>query len=313
VKALDIEFRGGVVPGVSYEIEARRDGDDLLVTLAREGHLALSLRAERGMPDNAPRGIDLSWTSMAGDNRVRNAPAVRSLDDLRAGLEIAGAYETVAPAPDIIGSSLPAPHARVLALCSYITGMELPGLKSLFTRATVRFFRDGHDAEKLLYRARVLRFDRQFRILDTELTVATPQGIQVAAALLRSYVPFSPAVLDLPALSDSLHPSATRLRDKVALVVGGSRGLGADLTAALALAGCHVYFSARHEDPATHDFRRQLEGRGARTDFLRGDAADPAWCASALDGILRRHGRIDLLVLAACAQPAAERFGPESA
>ena len=42
-------------------------------------------------------------------------------------------------------------------------------------------------------------------------------------------------------------------------------------------------------------------------------AGDAAWCDRALDTIRAREGRLDVLVLNACAPPAVERIGRESA
>ena len=99
-----------------------------------------------------------------------------------------------------------------------------------------------------MYRARTTRFDRQFRLLDTEISVADLTGAPVASGVPRSYVPFTPVVVDLPGLATRLSTEAAQLKDKVALVVGGSRGLGADIAAVLGLAGARVAIVARRDD-----------------------------------------------------------------
>src|SRR6185503_11405575 len=116
-----------------------------------------------------------------------------------------------------------------------------PGLKSLFTRVTLSLHGDAKRGEPLLYRARTTRFDQAFRLLDTQIVVTTAGGAVVATGLLRSYVPFSPVRTEPERLAGRLTGEATgALSGKVALVTGGSRGLGADIACALALAGAHV-------------------------------------------------------------------------
>ena len=307
VRTLDIEFRNAVVVGPAYRVETGTD--DALLTVALRGgdQLVLAIRAGFDAPPATP-DHDLSWVS--GSTRgVRETPAARSLDELQHGIVVEGEYlHEDSPLADA-GPITPT-TARVLALCSFVTGMEVPGLKSLFTRITLDVYTE---ARALRYRARTLRFDRQFRILDTELVVATPDGTLVATALLRSYVPFSPAQADLSELLGRLSPATALLAGKTALVVGASRGLGADIASALALAGAHVYASARQDDDARRGLHAELTARGARIDFLPGDAGAPAWCEAALETIRAKDGRLDLVVLNACAPPSIERIGRDSA
>ena len=313
VKALDIEFRNAVLIGGAYETQLHRSDQGVVLTLQDAGQPVLSVRADIGPLADASADSDRSWISSVHDSALRDVPASHAIEEFQHGIGVMGTYTTRGQPPSAATESgLSHTHTRVLALCSYVTGMEVPGLKSLFTRLTIRFHSAADDVPELWYRARTTRFDPQFRILDTELQVVTPEGPVVATALLRSYVPYSPATADLRELTDRLVPTTERLRGKVALVLGGSRGLGADLTAALALAGCQVYGSARHDDPARDDLYRRLTELGGRVEFLQGDAGDPVWCESALETIQARHGRIDLLVLNACAPPTPLRFGRES-
>jgi NAD(P)-dependent dehydrogenase (short-subunit alcohol dehydrogenase family) len=72
---------------------------------------------------------------------------------------------------------------------------------------------------------------------------------------------------------------------RVALVTGGTAGLGLALTAALAARGWRVVTDGRGAPPP-------LPGRAS---FLRGDVADPGHRAD-LATAVRREGRLDLLV-----------------
>ena len=313
VRSLDIEFRNAVVPGRDYDADVQQDDQDVRVTLGADGQAVLNIRMELGGPAAASADLDPAWMPRARDIAVRGESASHSVDEIQSGIDVAGTYPLNPSVPSPVDAALPPTQARVLALCSYVTGMEVPGLKSLFTRLTVNFHADAGDAPDLWYRARTRRFDRRFRMLDTDLEVRTPDGPLVATALLRSYVPFSPAATDLDLLRTRLAPASKDLKGKVALVLGGTRGLGADIVSALALAGCHVYASARHEDEAWRARRQSLVERGGHVDFLQGDASDAAWCERELAMIQAWHGRLDLLVLSACAPPASLRVSPESA
>ncbi|HUE88996.1 MAG TPA: SDR family NAD(P)-dependent oxidoreductase [Vicinamibacterales bacterium] len=310
--SLDIEFRSAAVVGGDYVTRSERQGEELVVTAQAADQQLLSIRAALG-PRTTP-DADAAWVvpSLAG-TPLRDRPAEHALADFEQGVTVTGSYPLdVAHDPAADAAGLGHDQARVLALCSYITGMELPGLKSLFTRITVRFHADAGGATELWFRARTTRFDRHFRLLDTELHVSTPAGAVVATALLRSYVPLSPAVPDVSELARRVH-ATTAARGQVALVIGGSRGLGAELTAGLALAGYHVYASSRHGEGRDEPWLGALSERDAKVEFVHGDAGDRRWCEETLDHLRARHGRLDVLVLNACAPPGVLRMGPGSA
>ena len=331
LSSLDIEFRGAVVPGVAYRVESTRSGAEVNVAVRSESQAVLTLVANTAPAEAAQAPVDLSWLPehaaalAASTGGPRREPAARTIGEFEAGIEIVGAYRT---SPGAWTSPLAGPAAAVLGLCSYLVGMEIPGLQSLFTRVTLRFSaeagsaaaggarphgsRDAEAGAMLWYRARTVRFDRHFRLLDTQVDIATADGRPVAAGVLRSYVPFGRLTTDLDSLSPHLSAAAGRLKGLVALVCGGSRGLGADISAALALAGCHVYASAREDSDAAADLRLRLEQRGFHLEFVQGDAGDPAWCEQTLARIRSTHGRLDLLVLNACSAPSVLRIAPDA-
>ena len=314
IHALELEFRGAAVTGREYTSETAQTADGFRVTLrASGGSVVVAIDAQTRVPTE-PDGPHSAWASVkesAGAVAARrDAPVDRPADELTRQPSITGAYSAEGPAAWWLEARCLSPvQKRVLALCSYITGMELPGLRSLFTRAHVRFHHPDAAPESLVYRARAVQYDAQFRMLETEVLVATADGIPVATATLRSYVPFSPSTSEIAELTRHLMPSTSRLRGTVALVIGGSRGLGADVVSALALAGANVYASARHHDPAADQLQRTIAEQGGRVELLWGDARDADWCQSTLGTIRSRHGRLDVLVLNACAPPSQVRIG----
>ena len=311
VRSLDIEFRNAVLIGPGYRVEAFFVPSGVGLSLKQGDQLVLDIRAGFE-PDGAPADLDLSWVPSA-TAAVRLAPAARAFDELQHRPTVTGEYAGTTLSAPVPGAAISPTGARVLGLCSYVTGMEMPGQKSLFTRITLSLHAEASEGAALRFRARAVRFDRQFRLLDTELVVTTVEGAVVATALLRAYVPFSPAQADLSDLTARLEPATRSLSGKTALVLGGSRGLGADIGSALALAGCRVYVSARHDEDNRRALHAELGARDTPVEFVVGDAADPEWCTTTLDAIRSRGGRLDLLVLNACAPPTVERIGRESA
>ena len=298
-RGLEIEFRGVVVADADYNLRFDSAARSLTLAAADED-VVLAVRAAGDTPRNAGTG----WldAARAASTPRRTLPADRRVDDFIRPLDVSGFYETAVDVPPgLVG--VPPLRLRVLALCSYVVGMEVPGLRSLFTRLTVSFADGVEDETGLWYRVRRTRFDPAFRMLDTEIDVARADGRAVAAAEIRSYVRFSPVAIDPLGQAARLKPATSSLRGKVAVVTGGTRGLGADITATLAAAGCHVYASYHADAAAATALERLLDEKGLHAEFVRGHAADPAWSAALLESLTARHGGVNLLVLNACAPP----------
>jgi 3-oxoacyl-[acyl-carrier protein] reductase len=92
---------------------------------------------------------------------------------------------------------------------------------------------------------------------------------------------------------------AIYLHGRLALVVGGSRGIGGAITETLAQAGAEVIFT--HLDPPhlQADINRllaRIQENGGQATAVPLDACDAAGTASLVDRTIQRHGKIDILV-----------------
>lgn len=86
-------------------------------------------------------------------------------------------------------------------------------------------------------------------------------------------------------------------KDKVVLVTGGSRGIGRACAVAFAKAGAStVVISYAGNEAAAQETVVLLQAEGAKAEAIRFDVSDSAACASAVDGIVKGHGRLDVLV-----------------
>jgi gluconate 5-dehydrogenase len=85
------------------------------------------------------------------------------------------------------------------------------------------------------------------------------------------------------------------LQGRVALVTGASRGLGFAMAQALAQAGALVVLNGR--DAATLALRRaDIEAAGGQAEIAAFDVCDRLAADAAMDAILARHGRLDILI-----------------
>jgi NAD(P)-dependent dehydrogenase (short-subunit alcohol dehydrogenase family) len=79
--------------------------------------------------------------------------------------------------------------------------------------------------------------------------------------------------------------------NRVALITGGSTGIGAALAEQLARAGARVLITGRHEDTL-----RASASRHANIAHLVADVAQPAQAARSIEAVKTRYGRLDMLI-----------------
>jgi 3-oxoacyl-[acyl-carrier protein] reductase len=86
------------------------------------------------------------------------------------------------------------------------------------------------------------------------------------------------------------------LRDKVALVTGGSRGIGRAVSLALARQGAYVAINYAGNEAAAAETLTQIREAGGDGEIMRFDVASPSAFEEAIDDLVKRKGKIDVLV-----------------
>ncbi len=86
------------------------------------------------------------------------------------------------------------------------------------------------------------------------------------------------------------------LTGKIAVVTGGSRGIGRATSVALAEAGAFVLVNYRINEAAAQETLRLVEAAGGHGELLRFDVSDPEAVDVAITGAIKGHGHIDILV-----------------
>lgn len=83
---------------------------------------------------------------------------------------------------------------------------------------------------------------------------------------------------------------------RVVLVSGASRGIGAAAARALGRRGTHVVVNYRTNDEAAKDVVRAIEAAGGSAEPARCDVCDEQQVTALVDAIRRDHGHVDVLV-----------------
>ncbi len=95
-----------------------------------------------------------------------------------------------------------------------------------------------------------------------------------------------------------MHPPGTNpynFQGKVALVTGGTSGIGKEIVAALARAGALVCYSGRRSELG-EDQAKELRNEGFRVEYVKSDITVDADVTTFINQAVERHGRIDFVV-----------------
>lgn len=87
-----------------------------------------------------------------------------------------------------------------------------------------------------------------------------------------------------------------RLENRVALVTGASRGIGAAVAMRLAAEGARVAINYAGRADAAADVVARIEAAGGEAVALQGDVSDSASCAALVSAVIERFGALDVLV-----------------
>ena len=83
---------------------------------------------------------------------------------------------------------------------------------------------------------------------------------------------------------------------RVAVVTGGTRGIGKTIALRLAAEGANVAVSYRSNDEAAEETAASVRAEGVKCEVFKGDVASPADVQALFKGVSDVFGRVDILV-----------------
>ncbi len=311
---LSLEFRNPLTVGVPYRLEVSEPmATQALVKLYDAGRLMIKATFIF-MP--RPAGVDSSMVSAVPGPLEA---ADRTRDSFIAGDHLSGTYgpsraelEQVVERWGLSAKGATSVHIAAMMWASFIVGMELPGKRAIFWRLVLDFEpAEGPRQGPLSYDVTIDNFDERFDLLHTTGNLSCGTS-PCATARMWAFVRKDSPRSSLQQITDLL-PCSEQLKGKVALVIGGSRGLGAAITLALVSQGCSVLMNFRHSRSEAERLVASLAGASGLIELVQGDAADVEWCRAVQRNILDRYGRLDVLVCNASPPIRPLPFVPEKA
>lgn len=92
-----------------------------------------------------------------------------------------------------------------------------------------------------------------------------------------------------------------RFADKVALITGGTRGIGKAVALTLARQGASLVLNYRRNEQAARDTLAEIESLGARASVFRADLEEPAQIDALFEHVGSRFARLDFFISNAAA------------
>jgi NAD(P)-dependent dehydrogenase (short-subunit alcohol dehydrogenase family)/acyl dehydratase len=200
---------------------------------------------------------------------------------------------------ELVGTPLPAwsdPELAVLACASYLAGMEMPGQQALLLEVDAEFHERGSaPVDGLEVCFGLSRYDDRFGLVT--LTADVRQGgLDIARVRVRALRRPSATSTDVTHAATYLPSNHAALAGRRAVVVGGSRGLGAQLVAQLAVSGAQVDFTYARSQEAADKLVADLGPTALPVRGHQGDARDPQFWTDLAASI---PGGVDLVICSA--------------
>jgi NAD(P)-dependent dehydrogenase (short-subunit alcohol dehydrogenase family) len=253
----------------------------------------------------------LATTSSVPSNPMRTAPAEPSASELGAGHTLRGEYtagpELAALALHLGAGALDQRLLEGLAWASYVVGMEIPGLHSLFAGLTLGVDDEAHGDGAAIS---VRDHDERTGQITIDGALAPRSGAGRALATIQCFALPGETAPDPALLGFDREPEPDR---GAVVVAGGSRGFGASLTLALLALGYEVHVAYATSRRRAQELERLAGPHAPRLHLTQADVSDPGAMRSLADTIAAAGSPLVGVVLNAALPPLAMSLTPESA
>lgn len=116
------------------------------------------------------------------------------------------------------------------------------------------------------------------------------------------------ALEPLPMYDAPFYKGSEKLQGRVALITGGDSGIGRSVAVLFAREGADVAITHISEEEDARETSRAVEREGQRCLVLKGDVSKRSFCRKAVEAVVKKFGRLDVLVNNAAFQVHTKEF-----
>ncbi|MFZ4596354.1 MAG: SDR family oxidoreductase [Verrucomicrobiaceae bacterium] len=191
------------------------------------------------------------------------------------------------------GFARPVAHGAIQsAVVSRLIGMKVPGPGAVWMNQSMEWLRPAFVGETLRIEAEIETLSEGAEVMVLALRATNEQGERVMQGSAKVKVAATVA-----ARADKDSARETR----VALVTGGSRGIGAAIAKALSASGMHVAIAYRSAQGEAQSLAAELEQGGNRAQCFSADFMEQGSATGLVQEVKSQLGRLDVIVHAATA------------
>jgi len=184
---------------------------------------------------------------------------------------------------------------------STLIGTRLPGDGALWFSQNLEFLLPVREGDTLTIRAEVIKKDDRTRVVELQTDITNQHRQKVTKGIAKVKVVEQNKITTAEKTSD-------QAQNKVALVIGGSGGIGSAACRALAAAGFDVAIHFYSNSDSARKLAKEIEGEGKKVQIFNCDITDHLAVNKMVDNIAQRLGSISVMVNCSTVKIAAIKF-----
>lgn len=183
---------------------------------------------------------------------------------------------------------------------STIIGTKLPGDGALWFTQNLEFLLPVRVGDELTIRAEVIKKDERSRVIELKTDITNQYRQKVTQGVAKVKI--------IEQEPEPIAEIGKQRPDKVALVVGGSGGIGSAVCLALAADGFDVAVHYFRNADSARALAEKIQEQGHKAFVCSSDITDQLQVNDMVEGIVRRLGSISVLVNCSTTKIAAIKF-----
>ncbi|MCI6811952.1 MAG: SDR family NAD(P)-dependent oxidoreductase [Lachnospiraceae bacterium] len=195
---------------------------------------------------------------------------------------------------------------RLQRLLSYLVGMVVPGERALFAKSSTYLIELPESAEDWDYRMFQVSYHDILGLVDYQVEVLV-RGKLVAVGKVQAYIRADFGMEEKP-----LELLSETQKEKTVVILGGTKGLGAEIARHYVLHGAAVVITYRHSKERAQKFCQYLSSVSQKVELIQSDVGSDEDCKKLKQYLEKQYDRIDRLYICAAQAPRKLEFYPEN-